>query len=715
MIEDSDDTTWMENVLAKMSPNIAATPRQPQQQQQQPPLSLPLQYTPKPLSSSPALALYLSSTPSHGSGSGSGSGSANVRMTDQDDSVIDMTANDSKQFSSGVDESVPNGEAAPYFSSLLIFTNLLIKQRDEMTDNGRKTVPAGYIFEPTVQEKEMCMMIDKVYYKIKALINKPRDRRYTLNESKKKALEAKLNIIASATAGLVRSPSSSSSSEDEKKEEEKEKEKTSSRDESIKKKVNLPKGFCFLIDSKESKVIPFFINWLSFVFITDLPVGDYWWILDVLLLYFIERKEEHDYMGSLHTGHLDEQKSRMCQLPLPRHRQAILYEGGGEFPTTGLIPLNRNSKGNTGWRPSVGTPSIGGFFQKPSISRGGRGRGGRGRGGRGRGGRGGMGNYGQPYKPFETIRKAEANAIHRDGFQWRRSKCLLDTVLLLYTEILSFLEKGCYYNGNATQSKNESLSQQSMDTSPDNGSVNNNNNNSGKKYTKSIGDMSVSKALKLVPADKRKTGVGLLAASLDLIEGISHAPAMAIAEKFGSPAALMDKYRELKDQDDRDELLTGIEFCNDVTKIKADTGKPIIHNLTSAKSSFIYRQLHGLPTREKKPKQTKRKTSTKKASTKKGTLTKDMIESIKVKKSAGVKRKRSSKSKSSGKEEKKETKKVKQGSKLVPIKKMSLDIDEGDDDGDDDGTDTDDDREVDNWKNKSRSKNKIKTKKRRVD
>lgn len=133
-----------------------------------------------------------------------------------------------------------NGEAeiesdsmtSPGFSSRRIFVQLLKQQREKKTHGQSGAVTAGYVFEPTAQELELCDAIDKVHAKLTLLLEKPRLRRYGLNRSLQLAKWAKARILRAAGVDV-------------------EEEKISNGDEDD----ESYKGFCVLIDSSEGMCV----------------------------------------------------------------------------------------------------------------------------------------------------------------------------------------------------------------------------------------------------------------------------------------------------------------------------------------------------------------------------------------------------------------------------------------------------------------------------
>lgn len=142
-----------------------------------------------------------------------------------------------------------------------------------------------------------------------------------------------------------------------------------------------PKGYAFLISQEERSIIPFFTD-IPFAHVIPLNPSDYAHVISSTLIYALERKSS-DLTAALHNGRYRDQTERMKGLPVPRCQLGFLHE-----------------------QP------------KKSFKR---------------------------NKDVSTLRSCQSSKIFRDGMTWRRSDGILDTVLMLYKDILAILEKGCFY------------------------------------------------------------------------------------------------------------------------------------------------------------------------------------------------------------------------------------------------------------------------------
>jgi len=143
----------------------------------------------------------------------------------------------------------------------------------------------------------------------------------------------------------------------------------------------VPNGFAVVFSTEEHLLIPFFIG-LCFVFDFSINPADIYYIINAILIYVLERKAS-DLSSSIISGLLKDQTERMKGIPI--HPSQIGF-------------IRQLPKKTSKYDATLG-----------------------------------------------KVRTCESNRIFRDHMFWRKSDGLLDTVLIIYKDMLSILEKGCAY------------------------------------------------------------------------------------------------------------------------------------------------------------------------------------------------------------------------------------------------------------------------------
>jgi hypothetical protein len=149
------------------------------------------------------------------------------------------------------------------------------------------------------------------------------------------------------------------------------------------------------VSQEEALLIPFLYG-LDFVHVTNLQPGDFVWAADDQPLTVYERKRDDDLSAGI-GNRFQDQRMRLTTLDLPRERVTYLQEAIA-------LPTPRNS-------------------QSARVK--------------------------SPY----DLHGCSSNCVQRDGFRWRRTAGMLDTLLLLLRDGLSLVEQGSYYIPPAWHSK----------------------------------------------------------------------------------------------------------------------------------------------------------------------------------------------------------------------------------------------------------------------
>jgi hypothetical protein len=143
---------------------------------------------------------------------------------------------------------------------------------------------------------------------------------------------------------------------------------------------NILKPLLHLFVSKEESLLIPFLSPLAFVTVADFNPGDYVFAVDGRPALVIERKRDDDLSSGV-GKRFSEQRKRLKFVQLARHQIVFVQE-----------------------------------WCLPSVYQ----------------------------KPYSVLHSCEANTLHRDGFGWRKSRGLLDTVRMLLRDLQALLQHGCY-------------------------------------------------------------------------------------------------------------------------------------------------------------------------------------------------------------------------------------------------------------------------------